>query len=135
ATTIFNTWRSNNLGLIPAAEETDDPLPEVGVTFFVRALRLHEDTTPDGWCTVQSLSELMESAHWQVPGSYVDGVLVEDSIAARAPFYVGAVGGRTALHLAEPFTVSFTGASTAVPVVAMAFWYEGTLGGRQRPLI
>ncbi len=135
ATTIFSNWIRNNIDLLPAPAEDDLPLPQIGVTFFVRAPHLEDDSTDTGWSAVTELSELLASPHWQPPGYFFDGDLVLTASAALAPYYVASTGTQNLVQLAEDFTITSPGSPTATPIIAMAFWYNGTLGGKYRPLL
>lgn len=135
ATTLFSSWMQGNLGLFPTPAEDDDPLPQVGVTLFVRAPHLEDDSTTTGWATVSTLDDLLTSPHWQPPSRFSGGELVFDAVAALAPFFVTPSGGRNIVQLAEPFTIVDAGSHSAPPVVAMAIWFNGTLGGKYRPII
>lgn len=135
ATTIFSNWLKGNIDILPAPAEDDLPLPQIGVTFFVRAPHLEDDSTDTGWATVSELAELLTSPHWQPPSSLSGGDLVYSATAALAPYYVGSTDTQRFVQLAEPFLVTSTGAPTAVPIIAMAFWFNGTLGGKFRPVL
>ena len=135
ATTIFSNWLKDNIDILPAPAEDDLPLPQIGVTFFVRAPHLEDDSTDTGWSAVSELSELLTSPHWQPPGAFSGGDLVYAATAALAPYYVGSTDSQNFVQLADPFLVTSTGAPTAVPIIAMAFWYNGTLGGKYRPVL
>jgi len=135
ATTIFSNWFRGHTDLLPAPAVDDLPLPQVGVTFFVRAPHLEDDSTVSGWATISELSELLTSPHWQTPSTFVGGDLVQTATAGLAPYYVSTSDSQNFVQLAEDFLITGTGAPTATPIIALAFWYNGTLDGKYRPVI
>ena len=135
ATTIFSNWLLDNIGLLPTPEEGDSPLPQIGVTFFVRAPHLEDDSTTTGWADVASLGELLQSPHWQAPGYFSDDELVVQDVGALADYYVSTIAGQSIVQLPDGFSTILIGATSAIPLVALAFWYDGTLDTVERPLL
>lgn len=136
ATTIVSSWFFSNVDLFPLAEEDDETLPQVGITLYNRAPHLEDDSTLTGWATAIELADLLDSPHWQPPGRYVEGNLVLQATAAVSGYYTSEVDGRVLASLEDTgFVVGEAGAPTATPVIALSIWYNGTLGGKVKPLI
>lgn len=135
ATTIFSSWFRDHIASFPRPEPDDEPLPQLGITFFVRAPHLEEDSTADGWASMETVEDLLADPHWQAPGYFEAGTLVTTTAAALAPYYVSESSDRFLVQLAEPFTITSPASTTATPIVAIASWYNGTMAGKERPLI
>lgn len=135
ADTIYNQWFFENIPTLPAIEPEDGQ--EMGVTLFNRAPVLGDDDSTDGWASVIELEELLESPHWQAPGFFQNSVLAQVPEAASAVIYTQDVGSRRHVRLVDEstgFEVTSTLAVTATPVIALAFWWKGTVLGKVNPV-